>query len=159
MVFKWQVRKAGRVVGGVGYGLPGGHVLMRFPLQQEPCCSFQSVQPTVMSLQGQNNTGTITLTVLVFCMSRTLSGGCCIELTARTAGPQAYPSLTSLAHHCLMSLFSFYKEKFYKTWWNLFVRHLRSICKDPSQGWGFCCSKPQRYCAGCFFFPVVPTKL
>lgn len=65
-------------------------------LQEGCCCSFQSVQPTVMSLQGQNDTGTITLTVLVFCMIRILSGGCCIQLITRTSGPQACPSLTSL---------------------------------------------------------------
>lgn len=82
-------------------------------LQQECCCSFQSVQPTVMSLQGQNDTGTITLTVLVFCMIRILSGGCRMQLIARTSGPQACPSLTTL-HTSLNSLLSFYKEKFYK---------------------------------------------
>lgn len=74
-------------------------------LQQERCCSFQSVQPTVVSLQGQNDSGTITLTVLVFHMIRMLSGGCCTQLIARTPGPQACPSLTSLAHHFLNSAF------------------------------------------------------
>lgn len=69
-------------------------------LQQEHYCSFQSVQPTVMSLQGQNDTGTISLTVLLFCMIRIWCGGCCIKLIARTPGPQPCPSLTSLAHHC-----------------------------------------------------------
>lgn len=121
-----QVKLAGRVVGSqgsAGYVCQWDTSSRDIGFSHKLCKDLSVTQKSTgvllqlsISLQRCISRGKMTLgKLLLQCsFSIQLSSGYCIQLIARTPGPQARPLLASLPHGLLASLLPFYRERFYK---------------------------------------------